>query len=77
MVHYKIAEISRNFAKLRSIRPVFFISWFTGFFFSELVRGGGGGGGKLLKLTGHFQSFIFNICKTSKVISSLNISSFS
>ena len=26
MVHYKIAEISRNFAELRSIRPVFFIS---------------------------------------------------
>ena len=61
------------------LRPDFFISWFTGIFFSDLGSGGGGGGGgakiinkKALKMTSFFffQSFFFfNISrKTVKLV---------
>ena len=61
------------------VRPDFFISWLTGFFFKFRVGGGGGGGGRGRKrnkikikpsendqLNGHFQRFLISPEKNSK-----------
>ena len=56
ILHTKILIIWTN------IRPEFFISSFTGFFFSDLVSGDEKNKEKSFEnyqLTGHFQSFFF------------------